>query len=66
MLTARPGYLTFPDAAGSGLRHFSADTHLLYWLEQRGIAFDVVTDEDLDDEGAWIEGPAETVFSGSL
>ncbi len=65
MLTVRPGYLTFPDAAGSGLRHFSADTHLLYWLEQRGIAFDVITDEDLDDEGAaLIEGYA-TVLTGS-
>ncbi len=42
-LTIRPGYLTFTDAAGSGLRHFSADTHLLYWLEQRGIAFSLLT-----------------------
>lgn len=56
-LTVRPGYLTFDDPRGSGLRHFSADTHLLYWLERQGIAFDVITDEDLDDEGpALLEG----------
>ncbi len=64
-LTVRPGYLTFLDAAGSGLRHFSADTHLLYWLEQRGIAFDIITDEDLDDEGAELLAGYETVLTGS-
>jgi N,N-dimethylformamidase len=64
-LTIRPGFLTFTDAAGSGLRHFSADTHLLYWLERRGIAFDIITDEDLDDEGSdLLEGYA-TVLTGS-
>ncbi len=41
---------------GSGLRHYPADTHLLAWLEAKGIAFDVVTDEDLDDEGAGAAG----------
>jgi N,N-dimethylformamidase len=46
VLTMRPGFLTFNDARGSGLRHYPADTHLLAWLEAKGIAFDVVTDED--------------------
>jgi len=64
-LTIRPGYLTFTDAAGSGLRHFSADTHLLYWLEERGIAFDIITDEDLDDEGAGILDGYATILTGS-
>jgi N,N-dimethylformamidase len=64
-LTIRPGYLTFTDAAGSGLRHFSADTHLLYWLEQRGIDFDIITDEDLDDEGPDLLDGYETVLTGS-
>ncbi len=64
-LTIRPGFLTFTDAAGSGLRHFSADTHLLYWLEQRGIAFDVITDEDLDDEGADLLEGYSTILTGS-
>jgi len=65
VLTSRPGYLTFFDAAGSGLRLFAADTHLLDWLEAKGIDFDVVTDEDLDDEGvALIEG-YRTLLTGS-
>ena len=65
VLTIRPGFLTFNDAAGSGLRHFSADTHLLYWLEQRGIDFDVITDEDLDDEGAALLNDYSTILTGS-
>ena len=36
VLTMRPGYLTFNDAKGSGLRHFVADSHLLAWLEDEG------------------------------
>ncbi len=65
MLTMRPGYLTFNDARGSGLRHYPADTHLLAWLEARGFAFDIITDEDLDDEGADILAPYRAVITGS-
>ena len=64
-LTVRPGYITFTDKAGSGLRHFSADTHLLYWLEKRGISFDVVTDEDLDNEGSELLASYDTILTGS-
>jgi N,N-dimethylformamidase len=64
-LTFRPGFLTFNDARGSGLRHFPADTHLLDWLEQMGIAFDVVTDEDLDDHGLELIRPYKAVVTGS-
>jgi N,N-dimethylformamidase len=52
VLTLRPRYLTFLDARGSGLRHYSADTHLLDWLEAQSIPYDIVTDEDVDAEGA--------------
>ena len=65
LLTVRPGFVTFPDERGSGLRHFSADTHLLDWLEQKGIAYDVVTDEDLDDEGVALIEDYATVLTGS-
>ena len=47
----RPGFLTFNDPRGSGMRHYPADLHLLAWLEAKGFDFDIVTDEDLDDEG---------------
>jgi N,N-dimethylformamidase len=65
VLTFRPRYLTFLDARGSGLRHYSADTHLLDWLEVQGIAYDVVTDEDVDAEGAALLAPYATVLTGS-
>lgn len=65
VLTFRPNYLTFPDPRGSGLRHFSADTHLLDWLEEKGIAYDVITDEDLDDEGVDLLRDYATVLTGS-
>jgi len=65
MLTMRPGFLTFNDPRGSGLRHYPADTHLLAWLEAKGIAFDIVTDEDLDDEGAPLLVGYRVLLTGS-
>ena len=65
VLTFRPRYLTFLDERGSGLRHYPADTHLLDWLEAHGIAYDVVTDEDVEAEGAALLLPYRTVLTGS-
>ena len=31
---------------------FAADTRLTAWLEREGIAYDIATDEDLDEEEA--------------
>lgn len=65
ILTMRPGYLTFDDPRGSGLRHFSADSHITDWLREKGFAFDVITDEDLDEQGkAALEG-YDVVITGS-
>ena len=65
LLTMRPGYITYFDRRGSGLRHFSADTHLIDWLAVKGIAVDVVTDHDLDREGATLLKPYRAVLTGS-
>ncbi len=51
LLTFRLGYVTLVDAKGSGLRHLQADTYILAWLEAKGLAYDLVTDHDLDEEG---------------
>lgn len=51
MLTMRPGFLTFDDPHGSGLRHYPADSHILAWLAAQGLEFDVITDEELDNQG---------------
>ncbi|WP_075220637.1 N,N-dimethylformamidase beta subunit family domain-containing protein [Acuticoccus yangtzensis] len=50
-LTMRPGHLSYLDYRGSGARHYTADSHLLYFLQKEGIAFDIITDHDLDAEG---------------
>jgi N,N-dimethylformamidase len=65
MLTMRPGYLTFDDPNGSGLRHFSADSHLTDWLRHQGYEFDVITDEDLDDEGLGLLKGYDVVMTGT-
>ena len=65
ILTMRPGFLTFDDQRGSGLRHYPADTHLLAWLEDLGFEFDIITDEDLDEQGIDLLRPYRTVLTGS-
>ncbi|TVQ56831.1 MAG: N,N-dimethylformamidase [Rhodobacteraceae bacterium] len=44
---------------------FNADTHILGWLESQGIAYDVLTDEDLHREGAAALAPYRAVLTGS-
>ena len=65
VLTLRPGFLTFNDKRGSGLRHFSADSHLTDWLEATGHAFDVITDHDLHREGPSLLAGYKVVLTGS-
>lgn len=65
ILSLRPGYLSIPDARGSGLRHLQADSHLTDWLEAKGFAYDVITDEDLDEEGVDLLRRYRCVVTGS-
>jgi len=65
ILTMRPGYITYMDARGSGLRHFPADTHLIDWLAAKGIAYDIITDHDLDREGVALLRNYRAVVTGS-
>ena len=41
------------------------DTHILDWLEQQNIEYDVLTDEDIDRQGASALSPYRTVITGS-
>ncbi len=62
LFNLRPGYLTFGQAECSGLRHFQADSHLISWLHAKGIDYDIVTDEELHNDGiATIDGYAALV-----
>ena len=44
---------------------FNADTHILGWLEDKGIAYDVITDEDLHHEGVALLEPYSAVITGA-
>ena len=50
---------------GSNVWQFNADTHILGWLDSQGIGFDVVTDEDLHEEGAACLDGYRVVITGS-
>jgi N,N-dimethylformamidase len=67
MLNLRIGYLTYPypEIRASGLRHYPADMHLVTWLEQKGIAYDIITDAELDAEGTTLLGRYRCVITGS-
>lgn len=65
LLTWRPNYLAYNDAAGSGLRHLPADTHLTGWLDRMGVAYDVVTDHDLHERGVGILASYKVVMTGT-
>ncbi len=66
ILNLRPGYIVFAeDYAGSGLRHFPADTHLLAWLHAKSIDFDIVTDWELHHEGSALLAPYAAVMTTS-
>ena len=51
LMNLRPGYLTFGEGEGSGLRHLQADSHLIAWLETKGYHYDLITDQELHQEG---------------
>lgn len=51
LFNMRPGYITFGSATCSGLRHFQADSHLISWLHNQDIDYDIITDQQLHDEG---------------
>ena len=44
---------------------FAADMSIVWWLEQCGHDFDVITDEDLDREGAALLAPYKVVINGT-
>ncbi|MCM2476414.1 N,N-dimethylformamidase large subunit [Rhizobium sp. CG5] len=65
IMTMRPGYLVYHDPHGSGMRGFPSDSHLTDWLTNKGFAFDVLTDEDLDREGVDALSPYDVVLTGT-
>lgn len=66
MMNLRPGaratLLGLGESAPIGL---SADLHLIDWLENKGFKYDVITDEDLNNEGFEIIKPYKVVVTGA-
>ena len=47
------------------LWNINADTHILGWLEEKGIEYDVITDEDLHNEGVALLEPYSALVTGA-
>ena len=65
LFNLRPGYLTFGGATCSGLRHFQADSHLIAWLHNQNIDYDIITDDELDHDGVTAIAGYKAVVTGS-
>jgi N,N-dimethylformamidase len=63
ILNMRPKYRAW--RLQNAPRHFAADLYLVGWLEARGFAYDVLTDEDLHREGSDLLAPYQVVLTGS-
>ena len=65
LFNLRPGYITFGEATCSGLRHFQADSHLISWLHNQDIEYDIITDDELDREGVEVIRGYDAVMTGT-
>lgn len=64
-LTLRHSQRAWQAGIGSGLWNFGADLLELSWLERSGIAYELVTDDELDTEGESVLANYRCVITGS-
>jgi N,N-dimethylformamidase len=50
-LNCAPCYHSWLGGHGSALYQYNADTHLFDWLDHQDVAYDIITDEDLHEDG---------------
>jgi N,N-dimethylformamidase len=50
---------------GSALYQYNADTHLFDWLDHKGVDYDVITDEDLHEEGFGLIEDYRVILTGT-
>ena len=65
ILNLRPKYRSWIGAEGSSLWQFNADTHITDWLESMGYDYDVITDEELHQQGVAAIEQYKVVLTGS-
>lgn len=63
-LTLRHTQRAWQGGIGGGLWNFSADLLILSWLEREGLAYEIVSDDDLDADPAGLT-PYDCVLTGS-
>ncbi len=64
-LNFSPRYHSWLGGPGSALYQYNADTHLFAWLDRKGIDYDVITDEDLHEEGYDLLADYQVVLTGT-
>jgi len=67
LFNLRPGYITFCGSKSpcSGLRHFQADSHLISWLHNKELDYEIVTDEQLHEDGYKAIKNYKTIITGT-
>ncbi len=65
ILDLQPKVKGFLGGWGSNVWQFNADTHITGWLEHEGIGYDVITDEDLHNDGLALLRRYRTVITGT-
>ncbi len=65
ILNMRPKYKSWLGGEGSTLWQFNADTHITNWLEAMGYDYDVITDEELHNDGMAAIERYDVVLSSS-
>ncbi|MEZ5924157.1 MAG: DUF6605 domain-containing protein [Hyphomicrobiaceae bacterium] len=65
ILDIQPKVKGFLGGWGSNVWQFNADTHITGWLEHEGVGYDVITDEDLHNDGLALLRRYRTVITGT-
>ena len=66
ILTMRPDYLEAVQFSGKGAPHqFPADLWITDWMDAKGFSYDIITDEDLHNEGLGLLQPYKVIVTGT-
>ena len=65
MLNFAPPYHSWLGGHGSALYQYNADTHLFDWLDHKGVDYDVITDEDLHEDGLDLIRDYRVILTGT-
>jgi N,N-dimethylformamidase len=64
-LNCAPCYHSWLGGHGSALYQYNADTHLFDWLDHQGVDYDLITDEDLHEDGLDLIRDYRVILTGT-